>query len=1639
MTAPAKAKHSPDSGKEEGELSCSDDDGQPIPSVGKPTSTSAPVTGNSSVPLGKRQIQGHRTARGGMFQFLTSCLNSELPVPYLALQVLHHYYSRVQVSNWLGLEMIKKSVSARDNENLVISFSDDDSGSEFDIKERAIAAKVQPKVVGMSGSGNRPMPSLAKSKGPNQIDRCINKALVHNVSSCHTFSHAANSKAANPPMAKPLESSKYVSASGKKLSKKEHLSVQVVGLNSYKLQDLRQQIARRESELKLKAAQPNKDAVNQNIDSARRLTVVSADVKQLEPKEPAKKRLKVTGTDSTQPVLNDRVPVSAAIPLEEPCVKTSRLPGSGANTSCKQISGSCDRTGARAISHCIVEGNTSSNTLPKSTKEANYSGVRFGQPNFPVQTTTRKPGTIDYDGAVSSDHLLQILNGKDQPCMDNSGLWNLLGSTSVPGQSQLDIIALTNMEESLDKELEEAQEYRRMCETEERNALKAYRKAQRSLIEANTRCAELYRKREMCSAHIGSFVVHNSSLMWSSRCHERTETRFGLLNNSTENVDMGTTSDHPLHIQQQCSRDVDNVNGGQGVPSPHSGQNLGSEPCSDPDASTSDRLPYSHKQTINRLRSPSSDANISPDDDGSFLVDRESSQHNLEGRQEENHEDPQDIYNVGGNQNPLLLEASLRSKLFERLGIRAESKGGGGCSNGETMIDREAESDAASEKAQIDGNVLFPGKYRQNDFGGTDRVEENACNASVDPSPDKENSSIFQSTMDLQSDRPSPRGDLPSTSAVLPTPLFLSAFNHLMVTESSLTLLEPEHTLKNKSNSLYPNEMLSNSFVETPLSERKIGFYISDVKVDPSWPLCMYELRGRCNNDECSWQHFKDFSHDNRHQNQHDNTGFQHGSTFHRKKHILARGSQIADMMLSPTYLVCLDVMKADARSYESVIAQRHGQSWWKCFSIYLASSESLHKDIPDENEGRIEVLGNLRTQSSYFRSKHSLMNQLKQGSNAAIEPLEMALLTFCQETDEPDGLILALSLLSRCLEADPTSEILWIVYLLIYHAHERSDGKDDMFTWAVKHNRRSYALWLMYINSRRQLNDQLIAYDNALSALCGHASASDIDRKYASACILDTFLQMINLLCVSGNVTEAIQSFSRLLDPVAVSDHPQFLMLSGILTCLTFSDKCVFWVCCVYLVIYRKLPDSIVRGLETEKELLSVEWPSVDLVGDQKLMALRFFEKGLQSVELCTRSGPFEDGIEERSAHLFALNHSLFMMAIHELEKCRDLLKRYTELFPACLELKLFAARMHPSDSEDMFFSGFEELIKNPPGEGSGTQYIWNQYAEYALRGGRREFARELMARWYTSVWEVSSRRNQTVAVEDVGLNSLLNSALSDTNAADERLDVVFGYLNLSLHNQLQNNHVESCLAIDEALEATTPEHFVHCLREHASIQLINEIRATGGFPISLQLRLLKYYTNQASSLFPAKEPLSWKFIIGAEKPRVRKLVSNLLTPASSEFVVVNVVLEAWYGPSLLPRKPSKHKDLVDFVEAVLELVPSNYPLALSVCKVLRNERNDSSDIYPAGIHFWAGLNLVSTISGAVPIPPEHMWVEAGEILSGITGFKTRAENFLTRGLSVYPFSVELWKCYRRLSKSIGNTEEVEEKARGKGMKLVD
>ncbi|KAK1394358.1 hypothetical protein POM88_013414 [Heracleum sosnowskyi] len=149
----------------------------------------------------------------------------------------------------------------------------------------------------------------------------------------------------------------------------------------------------------------------------------------------------------------------------------------------------------------------------------------------------------------------------------------------------------------------------------------------------------------------------------------------------------------------------------------------------------------------------------------------------------------------------------------------------------------------------------------------------------------------------------------------------------------------------------------------------------------------MFELRGKCNDDECPWQHVRD----NSCRNLNIDNAIE-GEVLETAPGMMApdatKFSKSSDLLgfAPPSYLVCSDIMKADD-SYDS----------WN-------------------------------RQSSYFHSTQG-MSQPNQHLIDIDESLDMALVILGQEANKQKGRIEALKVLARALEADPKSAVLWIVY----------------------------------------------------------------------------------------------------------------------------------------------------------------------------------------------------------------------------------------------------------------------------------------------------------------------------------------------------------------------------------------------------------------------------------------------------------------------------------------------------------------------------------------------------------------------------------------------------------------------------------
>lgn len=328
---------------------------------------------------------------------------------------------------------------------------------------------------------------------------------------------------------------------------------------------------------------------------------------------------------------------------------------------------------------------------------------------------------------------------------------------NLSGTNNMDIHSLMEVEELHDKELEEAQEHRRTCEIEERNALKAYRKAQRATMEANSRCSYLYRKRELYSANFRSLMMDNPSMFWSSRLHDH----FGPVPNSSNNiceVDMHVrTLNHQmesdLYAHNQCipanvspqhvchhhedeepheDEDQHDVEDQHEEENHHEDeQGLASNPCSEPDGSTSDPQKNENAEAnteANVARSQSNNLNMSVDEgDENFPNDDGAAEGNLvHQKKEEKYNEKEthvydDLRTLDSSQDSLLLEASLRSQLFARLGIKTPLNDSRSDQSLRPATDSSAQDDGSGKvKTGVLDLILSEAEKDQSfDFGGT--------------------------------------------------------------------------------------------------------------------------------------------------------------------------------------------------------------------------------------------------------------------------------------------------------------------------------------------------------------------------------------------------------------------------------------------------------------------------------------------------------------------------------------------------------------------------------------------------------------------------------------------------------------------------------------------------------------------------------------------------------------------------------------------------------------------------------------------------------------------------------------------------------------------------------------------------------
>ncbi|KAJ0987751.1 hypothetical protein J5N97_006107 [Dioscorea zingiberensis] len=1209
----------------------------------------------------------------------------------------------------------------------------------------------------------------------------------------------------------------------------------------------------------------------------------------------------------------------------------------------------------------------------------------------------------------------------------------LAAETTILREGNANLQTLRELEELHDKELEEAQELRRRCEVEERRALIAYREAQRALMDANEKCTLLYRKRELFSCQARTLMMEASSSIWPSSWRSSGGTVMDLSKTAPSAI-----FDLPPHVGHEMPanhRTVCQLGYESSIHCPDGSLvdlscnpinicNYGSEQCHEPNRGSSE-----HKDNIGFTGERATNSN-----EESFPCDHSIS----EGTHTDKHvEKP-----FNEKAHDFELEASLRSQLVARLGKRSST-----CKNSDgsktDIFDKEAISTDEFKKPYSPSMLqsLEGEKKKMTSFQGIEKPR-----SSIDQSSSQANGPPHYTVDDPH--KMSNPGDCGSFSKescwqmCIPVLSLPSSVLHIVSRHVKLLFSESGHGFHEKDIMLNisprviveyePGQKVSSRlYNERCRGKIEKDSHSGDLAIDFFWPFCMFELRGRCNDEECPWQHFRNLKQTKNSLASGLDSQACHSPCLGKSASFGSHYSLDQNHLQIPTYQIGVYLMKAGLHLSQSILARCTWQYWQRGFStssiLPLSIQRTLPPDAPclESDDSRVADDHKRNMPAFHFQCPDGMLMQAMQGLTDAEQSLELALDLFNGTFYRPDPKQ-ALSLLSRAIEAYPNSVILWVIYLHIFYSGETYKRNDDIFPYAVEHNKQSYELWLMYINSRMQLSNRLDAYVSALNALCDEVNACDKGRRYISACILDIFLQMVDFLQMSDNVDWVLERIYELVRPNSNSNDK---LLSDIYSQLIVSDRCIFWFCCVHLTIYKRLPEAIVQQFEFEKDLpFEYEWPCAQVANDEKDQALEIMRFAVDKVILDHEDNSYEkDPVDLRPLHFLVVCHLRCKAALEGLQSVADLLPKYMKMHPTCIELILMSARLQESCTVGL--QRFEEILSNWPKEMPGVQCVWNQYVEYILKDGRIEFAQKVMDQWYQnfSCIKLDTETGNIVEKKDdaVELPSYVNISTST--------DDIFSVLNLYLYKVLHKDYIQASAAINKALKLANFEDFRHCVREHAAFISIDKSKDVKDVP-SVLVGLIKGYLGDCR-FSVALQPLSRRFYQNIKKPRIRQLVNGILGPASMSHSLVNSVLEACYGPMLLPKHFGKPKDLVDFVEPLMEVAPSNYLLALSVYK-LTSKTFNFTGIASDAVMFWATTLLVNSIFQAVPAAPEHIWLEVANVLKDFE-VKNITQWFHELAISVYPFSVRLWQSYLDISKKTGNADLTVKMARERGIEL--
>ncbi|MCO5578665.1 hypothetical protein L7F22_032509 [Adiantum nelumboides] len=539
-------------------------------------------------------------------------------------------------------------------------------------------------------------------------------------------------------------------------------------------------------------------------------------------------------------------------------------------------------------------------------------------------------------------------------------------------------------------------------------------------------------------------------------------------------------------------------------------------------------------------------------------------------------------------------------------------------------------------------------------------------------------------------------------------------------------------------------------------------------RLDPHKILCMFEHRGKCKNDECVWQHKRDY--------------LLFSSETQTNQVVEGFNCPEVTEMTGSADLKCTNHSKYRDGDENNACSARLQTSWRGnaqaikppiysigsyftrmqilesvCPGIVLkrqlesgAPFLALHRRAPIElpclfdSSLKLPTLNDGSIASRQLRVENTLWIQNEGRVFSTLGDAESVLeaaLELCHYSTEVQNLELrksVLYVLSRGLEANPGSVALWVVYLHLFYKWEKGSSKDDLFLSAVQHNEGSYELWMLFINTRWHLKDRLEAYESAIITIGSRVDLQCHPLERKSSLLLDLALRKLNCLCTSGLNQEATNWITQFT--LSASENRQGLEMHerssslSLVNCLSRPDLCILWICCAYVILRRELPDRVVESLGCKQELFFQNiWSGLVNMSSCTSQAMKLMQIAASQGKGCMKLDVHEPGDKnlQLAKEVFAANFVQCAAVCEGLDCSLILAEKYSKKFSASVELTLLRARHEEHFHGKMAsLEIFEEALTCWPLDQTGKMRLWNQYIECAYEAKGPDFVKGLLAR---------------------------------------------------------------------------------------------------------------------------------------------------------------------------------------------------------------------------------------------------------------------------------------------------------------------